>query len=160
LDKKSSPSIFSFYNKQEVNNVQKDNNNEELKNKVIVLGGSAVDFEVKVVDGKFELYQSCKGAWKTSFGGVGRNIAEVSSRLGAKTTFVTALGGDNTSEDLRNHIVSYGIDLFDVKDEKLNAPTYLGVLDNNNDAIIGISDMEVNCGLTFEKIYEKFFKNE
>lgn len=78
---------------------------------MIVLGGSAVDFEVKVTDGKFELYQSCKGVWRTSYGGVGRNIAEVCSRLGVPTTFVTALGGDNTSEDLRNHILSYGIDL-------------------------------------------------
>lgn len=42
----------------------------------------------------------------------------------------------------------------------MNAPTYLGVLDDNNDAIIGISDMEVNNSLTFEKIYERFFKEE
>jgi sugar/nucleoside kinase (ribokinase family) len=76
------------------------------------------------------------------------------------TTFVTALGGDSTSEDLRNHINSYGIDLCEIRDEKLNAPTYLGVLDDNNDAIIGISDMEVNNGLTFERIYERFFKEE
>lgn len=45
------------------------------KNKVIVIGGSAVDFEVSVTDGKLELYQSCKGVWRTTYGGVGRNIA-------------------------------------------------------------------------------------
>lgn len=50
--------------------------------------------------------------WRTSYGGVGRNIAEVTSRLGARTAFVTALGGDKTSEDLRSHITSYGIELF------------------------------------------------
>lgn len=88
----------------------------EKKRKVIVLGGSAVDFEVTVTDAKFELYQSCKGTWKTSFGGVGRNIAEVCSRLGAPTTFVTALGGDSSSADLRSHILSCGIELCEIKD--------------------------------------------
>lgn len=42
----------------------------------------------------------------------------------------------------------------------MKAPTYLGVLDDNNDAIIGISDMEVNNGLTFDRIYERFFREE
>ena len=83
---------------------------------MIVLGGSAVDFEVKVTDAKFELYQSCKGKWRTSFGGVGRNIAEVCSKLGVATSFVTALGGDSASSDLRNHILSCGIDLCEIKD--------------------------------------------
>jgi hypothetical protein len=89
---------------------------KEKKRKVIVLGGSAVDFEVRVTEAKFELYQSCRGTWKTSFGGVGRNIAEVCSRLGAPTTFVTALGGDSSSADLRSHILSCGIELCEIRD--------------------------------------------
>lgn len=83
----------------------------KINRKLIVVGGSAVDYEVSVTDGKFELYQSCKGVWRTTYGGVGRNIAEVAKRLGTETVFVTALGGDNTSSDLRNNILSHGIEL-------------------------------------------------
>lgn len=34
------------------------------------------------------------------------------------------------------------------------------MLDDKNDAVIGISDMEVNNGLTFENIYQRYFKEE
>lgn len=63
------------------------------------------------------------------------------SRLGVPTTFVTALGGDSASNDLRSHIQSYGIDLCEIRDESLKAPTYLGILDDNNDAAIVVTDM-------------------
>ena len=49
-----SHSVFNFYNKKEDHNHGKQEQQmDERKDKVIVLGGSAVDFEVKVVDGKF-----------------------------------------------------------------------------------------------------------
>lgn len=56
-----------------------------------MIGGSARDYEI-TVQGKFQLRQSVKGIWRTSFGGVGRNISEVASRLGTQTVFITALG--------------------------------------------------------------------
>lgn len=34
------------------------------------------------------------------------------------------------------------------------------MLDDNHDAIIGISDMDVNDNLTFDKIYQAYFKAE
>ena len=58
-----------------------------------MIGGCALDYEI-TIQGKFMPYQSTKGHWKTSFGGVGRNIAEVAQRLGTPTTFITALGSD------------------------------------------------------------------
>lgn len=54
---------------------------------------------------------------------------------------MTALGGDSASNDLRSHIQSYGIDLCEIRDESLKAPTYLGILDDNNDAAIVVTDM-------------------
>lgn len=48
-----SHSVFSFYNKKENHHGKQEQQMDERKDKVIVLGGSAVDFEVKVVDGKF-----------------------------------------------------------------------------------------------------------
>ena len=74
LIKPTSPAFLNLYttsNQQTQTTIPQS----QGKGKVIVLGGSAVDFEVKVADGKFELYQSCKGIWRTCYGGVGRNIA-------------------------------------------------------------------------------------
>lgn len=48
-----SHSLFSFYNKKEGQHCNQEHKADQKKDKVIVLGGSAVDFEVKVVDGKF-----------------------------------------------------------------------------------------------------------
>lgn len=53
---------------------------------------------MRIVDGKFELYQTSKGSWKTGYGGVGRNIAEVCQKLGAQAVLVTAVGSDKNSE--------------------------------------------------------------
>ena len=39
-----------------------------------MIGGSARDYEITVQE-KFQLRQSVKGQWRTSFGGVGRNIS-------------------------------------------------------------------------------------
>jgi hypothetical protein len=49
-----SPSVFSFYSKKPNGELPHEGRScQEKKGKVIVLGGSAVDFEVKVTDGKF-----------------------------------------------------------------------------------------------------------
>lgn len=48
-----SHSLFSFYNKKVEQHQKEEQRVDQKKNKVIVIGGSAVDFEVKVVDGKF-----------------------------------------------------------------------------------------------------------
>ena len=86
------------------------------------------------------MYQSCRGKWRNSFGGVARNIAEVAKRLGTKTTLITALGEDPQSREIRENIKSYGIDLFDINSEEKGA-TFLGILDGKKDAIISVSNM-------------------
>jgi pseudouridine kinase len=98
--------------------------------------------------------------WRTTYGGVGRNIAEVAKRLGTETVLVTALGGDNNSAELRRSILSRGIKLHEIHDASCNAPTYLGILDDNHDAIIGLADMDVNDNLVFDKIYQAYFREE
>jgi hypothetical protein len=42
----------------------------------------------------------------------------------------------------------------------VKAPSYLGILDDNNDVALAIGDMDANDDLTFDKIYEAFFKEE
>ena len=44
------------------------------------------------------MYQSSRGKWRHSFGGVARNIAEVAQRLGISTTLITSLGNDPQSK--------------------------------------------------------------
>jgi hypothetical protein len=39
--------------------------------------------------------------------------------------------------------------LFTVKQENVKAPSYLGILDDNNDVALAIGDMDANDGLTF-----------
>ena len=100
-------------------------------------------------------YQSTKGHWKTSFGGVGRNIAEVAKRLGTPTTFITALGSDQHSSQIRSNIKKLNIDLFSVdleKDSELKGPLFLSVLDDKKDSVISVSNMDINHSLTAEKV--------
>ncbi len=44
-------------------------------------------------------------------GGVGRNIAQVCSRLNTKTTLITALGSDSYSKTIYNFCKNQKIDL-------------------------------------------------
>ena len=61
------------------------------------------------------MHQSCRGKWRTSFGGVGRNISEVAQKLGTETALITVLGQDGQSSEIRNNINANGIDLFEIE---------------------------------------------
>lgn len=48
---------------------------------------------------------------------------------------------------------------------KIHSPSYptasyLTVMDDQNDEMIGISEMEINNQLNFDNIYNTYFKNE
>lgn len=75
---------------------------------MIAVGASALDYEI-TVQGKLELYNSCRGKWRTTLGGVARNISETAARLGSKTVLVTALSNDGPSKQIRKNIQSFGI---------------------------------------------------
>lgn len=61
--------------------------------KIVVIGGAAIDFNCKSTV-PLQLSTSNPGILSRSFGGVGRNIAEVASRLGSSVQFLTAVGKD------------------------------------------------------------------
>ena len=53
------------------------------RKKIIVIGGSAVDYQMSPGKGRnFEFNKSCIATSIKTLGGVGRNIAEVCAKLG------------------------------------------------------------------------------
>ena len=70
-----------------------ENNQEKIKPKIVVIGGSNVDYIAKS-DSEFKLKDSNTGILNVSFGGVGRNITENLLRLKNDVTFFTSIGND------------------------------------------------------------------
>jgi len=81
---------------------------------------------------------------KLAPGGVGRNIAENLSRLGAEVDLVTAVGADPFGAYLREHCVSCGIDTRAwIVREDMNTGVYLAALDCDGELYAGFNAMAV-----------------
>jgi len=90
------------------------------------------------------LYKSCRGYSSRSIGGIARNIAEVCVRLQTPTTLITPLGNDQYSEMISQSSKNLGIDLRQIYSPKHPTASYLTVMDDQNDEMIGISEMQIN----------------
>ncbi len=109
--------------------------------RITVIGGINVDIS-GTADTKMLLGDSNPGQVKTTMGGVGRNIAECLSRLGAEVTLLTCLGDDSHTPAIRAHCASVGIDLADspvVPGARSN--TYLCINDVDGDVFAAVADM-------------------
>jgi len=119
---------------------------DAAKPKVIVMGGSVVDY-VATPDQELILHTSNPGKCTESDGGVGRNIAEALGRLQSKPLFCTAIGLDDRGNSLvQNLEVNCNVDVKSAANFVDNARTasYLAVLSESGDLHTAIADMEVN----------------
>jgi len=109
----------------------------------LIIGGSNIDIQGFPYN---ELLLSDKnpGLVYSSFGGVGRNIAENLSKMGENTKFLSVVGDDNNGKSLLEHAKKERIDVSEVKISK-NYPTssYLSVLDKEGDLKVAISSMDI-----------------
>jgi len=117
---------------------------------VTVIGGANIDIHGKsnaTLRGK----DSNPGTVHTSAGGVARNVAENLARLGVDCRLISAIGNDHHGQMLMRLCRDAGIDMQYVH-EIASTPTstYLSVLDDNGDMLVGINDMVIIDRLSAE----------
>ena len=117
---------------------------------VTVIGGANIDIHGKS-NRKLRRKDSNPGVVHTSAGGVARNVAENLARLGADSRLISAVGNDQHGQMLMRLSRDAGIDMQYIH-EIAGAPTstYLSVIDDSGDMLVGINDMSIIERLTVE----------
>ena len=117
---------------------------------VTVIGGANIDIHGKS-NRKLRHKDSNPGIVHISAGGVARNVAENLARLGVDSRLISAIGNDYHGQMLIRLSRDAGINMQYVH-EIASAPTstYLSVLDDTGDMLVGINDMSIIDQLTVE----------
>lgn len=126
------------------------------KAKVVVIGGSSVDL-LAMSSAKIIPKTSNPGIISTSFGGVGRNIAEALARLGSRgVVFLTVVGKDHHGSDILAELDSLGVDTsYAIKSDTFPTPSYLAVSENHSkDLEVGIADFSALNELSSSKLLD------
>lgn len=122
---------------------------------LLVLGASIMDI-FGFSTSNYRSYNSTPGKIKMSFGGVCRNIAENSARIGINTKFLSVLGDDECGKSILEHSREIGYNMEDSMIIKgASTPTYLAILDENGEMVSAISDMKSLNAMTEEFIDSK-----
>ena len=117
---------------------------------VLVIGAAGMDFKGR---SKTVLAPATSnpGKIRSSFGGVGRNIAENLGRLEIETVLLTAVGDDVIGDLIMAQIAATGVDVTRVLQvENTSSGNYIAVLDNDGDLAVAVSDYEIIAHLTPE----------
>ena len=108
---------------------------------VAAIGGASVDVHGAPAR-RLRMRDSNPGAVATSPGGVARNIAENLARLGIDCRLITAVGADDRGDMLIRQGRLAGINMDHVLQlANVATSTYLSVLDDAGDVLVGVSDM-------------------
>ena len=118
---------------------------------VVVVGGANMDIKARS-RGQLVPATSNPGTVDTTPGGVGRNIAENLARLGRRTQLVAAVGSDAMGEQLLAHTSAAGVRTEPVVVAAYSTGTYLAVLDDRGELVVGISDMAATDSLSVEHL--------
>jgi pseudouridine kinase len=122
---------------------------------ICVIGGANIDLQ-GFPKNKLKYKDSNPGILKTSLGGVGRNIAEILSRLGVSTKLITVVGDDSYGKDILDQALEIGLDISNVLiSKKHRTSKYLSILDSDGDMAIALSDMEITKSMDKEFIDKK-----
>ena len=120
----------------------------------VVVGGANMDICGAPGD-KLRLNDSNPGSVTVSPGGVGRNIAENLSRLGVQCRLITAVGADQHGDMLLQQGRAAGIDMgYILTVETEQTSTYVSILDERGDMLVGINDMSIIDHLTPERLLD------
>ena len=119
---------------------------------VLVVGSAGLDIVGRPRD-SLQAGSSTPGILRTSFGGVGRNVAENLARLGADVVLITAVGDDDDGRRLLEHASAAGVNT----QHALRVPgqatgAYLAVLDEQGTLHFALDDMRVVENLTPEVV--------
>ncbi|KAK3596357.1 hypothetical protein CHS0354_037075 [Potamilus streckersoni] len=128
------------------------------KGRVVVVGGSIVDFNVRLKTKDFKANGATySGIVQQSFGGVGRNLADCLAKLGMDPLFLSAVGRDPHLEAYRTycrHMDLSGV----VQIDDISTATYCAIMRESGELMFGIGDMDIHSHIT-PKYLSKFEKN-
>ena len=137
------PNMQSSYQKNSASGSQ-----DVITSPVLVVGGSVNDIVAKPTEGNDLIsFTSNPGNFVECDGGVGRNVAEVLGRLGAKPLLFSAVGSDARGKYIIEKLqmecgVKCSEDSIPIVNDH-NTATYLAVLDGSGDLHVAIADMKV-----------------
>ena len=109
--------------------------------KIVVIG--AMNIDILATADPLHLHDSSIGSIQTSYGGVGRNIAENIARLGIPVHLCSVIGDDSFGVSMLAHAKDVGINvsLVDIIKSKRTS-SYLSV-SNHEDMVVGVNDMDI-----------------
>ncbi|KAM6960566.1 uncharacterized protein FYW47_009136 [Aplochiton taeniatus] len=124
-----------------------DRHPQDSQSKIAVIGGVNVDFIAKGKNKKLLFGQTNPGSVCQTFGGVGRNIADILSRLGQKTLFISAIGTDSNSDaviNYCNHMNTTAV----ARIQEQRTATYCAVISASGELSLGLGDMDIHQRIT------------
>lgn len=111
--------------------------------RIIVIGGANVDLCGSSIS-PLRNYDSNPGEISISFGGVGRNIAQICALLKQNVSFVTCFSSDAYGTMMKQDCEKLGMDTsYSKVVDDLPSSMYIAILDSNRDMKIGMSDMRI-----------------
>ena len=123
----------------------------------MIVGGTAIDITSTLdpLISKSTSYfnTSSPGIVRQSIGGVGRNIAETSFRLGVNPLFISAIGSDLNGNWLKTKFEKIGMKtngLQIVNNE--STAIYNAIHDPNGNLICAVADMKIFDSLSIDKV--------
>ncbi len=118
-------------------------------NRVFVIGGAAVDITGKP-SSICRLRDSNLGIVRIKAGGVGKNIAKRLAGYPLSVELITAIGQGYHAELVRQDCADCGVSLAHTYSCAEHTGTFLCVLDEDGDLLVGISDMQILSHITPE----------
>lgn len=110
---------------------------------VCVIGGANIDI-CGSSNNPLRNYDSNPGKIALSYGGVGRNIAQICALLDQKVRFVSCFSSDNYGQMMKKDCEHLGMDCSYSKIvDTLPSSMYIAILDHNRDMKIAMSDMRI-----------------
>jgi pseudouridine kinase len=119
---------------------------------VLVIGTAGVDL-VGRLRGELLPHTSNPARIRSSFGGVGRNVAENLARLGQPVTLLTVVGQDQAGELLLEGIAEAGVNVEHVlRSAERSTGTYLAVVNQAGEMQFGLDDMRLISALSADYV--------
>lgn len=119
------------------------------EHQILLIGAAGLDMKVQAKTLAIEPGKSNPGQIRWGWGGVARNIAENLARLGVNVQLITAVGDDNSGQQLLAHAHSVGIETdaaIVVEGEETAA--YVGLYHLDDRLWVAFDDMQINHQIT------------
>ena len=121
---------------------------------VLVIGSASVDM-IGRLRSEISLGTSNPAHIRSSFGGVGRNIAENLAHLGQPVILLSAVGQDRAGKQLLTEMENFGVDIqHTIQSAQHPTGTYLGIVDQKGELEVALDDMRVISEITPDYIHQ------